>query len=447
MTDPEYENWLADTSATRVVLCELDYAGGTRYVANFPFISLPTDTHPNRIYDDLLQEAVDIDTRIDGLVGFGELTLIDDGELLSWSSDAWRGHGIRIYLGGPDWPLDDYRLHAVGINGGIMSASRGEITFEMVDQSALLDDVIDTGELPADAGPIPLALGSVFNAPAYLLTPSPYEFKASFLPCTALSPKDNGNPVGHTDNLPNGSFVLSAPVSGTLTVDIEEQHNTPALIAQWVADHYGITVADIDMPAYTVGLYYNNEVTGREILDELCDGLGAYWYLDQLGGLVVRQRSVPTEPEITLFEDDINRDQIALSQTQPPWSSLTLRFGRNYEPLSSVAGVIDPELAAILQREWSEVRGTQSLPDYPLAEQMVRDTCISSATDAATERDRLLLQRSVRRDIYTIEAFMPIVEVAQAIEVDHPRMAGKIGSVISVSRSPTSGTTEIGVWV
>lgn len=447
MTDTEYGNWLADTSATRVVLCELDYAGGTRYVANFPFISLPSDAAPNRIYDDLLREAIDIDTRIDGLVGFGELTLIDDGELLSWSNDAWRGHGIRIYLGGPDWPLDDYRLHAIGVNGGIISASRGELTLKMVDQSAILDEIIDTGDLPADAGPVPLALGSIFNAPAYLLTASPYAFKASFLPVTALTPKDNGNPVTHTDNLANGSFELASGIVGTLTVDIEEQHNTPTLIAQWVADQYGITVAEIDMPAYTVGLHYSGEVSGRKILDDLCDGLDGYWYIDQLGELVVRQRSTPTVPEITLFDDDIADAQIALTQTQAPWSSLTLRFSRNYSPLSTVAGVVDADTAAVLQREWSEVRGTQSLPDYPLAEQIVRDTCISNATDAATERDRLLLQRSVRRDIYTIEASMPVVEVAQAIEVDHPRMAGKVGSVISVSRSPTNGTTELGVWV
>ncbi len=450
MTDQEYANWLADTSATRVVLCELDYAGGTRYVANFPFISLPSDAAPNRIFDDLLIEAVDIDTRIDGLIGFGEITLVDDGSITDWSADAWRGHEIRLLLGGPDWPLDDFRLHAVGINGGITGASRGELTFEMIDSSALLDEVIDTGSLPDDAGPVPLALGAVYNAPAFRSSTTTLEYTASYLPVTALTPKDIGNPVPHTDDLTNGKFTLSNATQAELTVDIEEAHNTPALIAQWVADQYGIIVGEIDMPAYTVGLYYSNEVSGRQILDELCDGLGAYWYIDQLGELIVRQRSIPTVAEITLFDDDIADGQIALSDTQPPWSSLTLRWGRNYAALRQVAGVIEddePNEAARLKREWSESKATQSLQDYPLAEEVVRDTCISNATDAETERDRLLLQRSVRRDIYTIEAFMPVVEVAQAISVEHPRMAGKIGSVISVSRSPTNGTTELGVWV
>lgn len=445
MTEPEYDNWLADTSAARVVLCEMDYAGGTRYVASQPYISKPSDSDPNRVYDDVMSEAVDIDTRIDGLVSFGEITLTDDGEITAWASDAWRGHGIRLYLGGPLWSRDDFRLLARGVNGGIMSAQRGSLTFEMIDQSALLDEIIDTGQLPDNAGPVPLALGSVFNAPAYLLQPDPYEFKASFLPVTALSPKDNGNPVSHTDNLANGSFELAAGIVGALTVDVEEQHNTPTLIAQWVAAQYGITVGDIEMPAYAVGLYYNSEVSGRQILDDLCDGLGAYWYLNATGELIVRQRTLPTVADVTLVGDDIRDGQIALSEIQAPWSALTLRWGRNYSTLSQVAGTVGDVQADRLRREWSEVRGTQSLPDYPLAEERVIDSPISNATDAATERDRLLAFRAERRDVYSIEAFLPVIDVADAISVMHPRLDGRIGSVISISRSPTAGITDLGV--
>ena len=264
MTDAQYENWLANLSAARVVLCELDYAGGTEYVGSFPYIALPTDSDPNRVYDDLLTEAVDIETRIDGLISFGEISLIDDGSITDWVNRAWRGHEIRLYLGGPDWSRDDFRLHARGINGGITSARRGEITFEMIDQSAKLDEPIDTGSLPDDAGPVPLALGSVYNAPAFRSSTTTLEYTASFLPVTELTPKDIGNSVPHTDDLTAGTFTLENATSGEMTVDIEEQHNTPALIAQWVASEYGITVGEIDMPAYTVGLYYSSEVTGRQ---------------------------------------------------------------------------------------------------------------------------------------------------------------------------------------
>ena len=450
MTDAEYDTWLADTSATRAVLCELDYAGGTRCVANYPFISLPSDAAPNRIYDDLLNEAIDIDTRIDGLIGFGEITLIDDGSITDWTQDAWRGHQIRILLGGPEWPLDEFRLHAVGINGGIAGASRGQLSFEMIDNSAVFDEPIDTGQLPDDAGPVPLALGSVYNAPAFRSSTQTLQYTASFLPVTSLTPKDTGNPVPFTADYPNGRFTLQNATQAELTVDIEEQHNTPTAIIQWLADRYGVTLGDVEMPGYTVGLYYSSEISGTQILNELCDGLGAYWFVDQLGELIVRQRTVPDSADVVLFSDDIADAQIGLASTEPPWTSLSLRWGRNYAPLRQVAGVIEdnqPEQAARLKREWSESKSTQPTPNYPLAEEVSRDSCISNANDAVTERDRLLAQRSVRHDIYSIEAFMPVIEVSQSISVEHPRMAGKIGSIISVSRSPTIGSTTIGVWL
>lgn len=450
MTDAQYENWLANLSAPRVVLCELDYAGGTEYVGSFPYIALPTDADPNRVYDDLLTEAVDIETRIDGLISFGEISLIDDGSITYWVNRAWRGHEIRLYLGGPDWSRDDFRLHAVGINNGISSARRGDLSFEMIDQSAKLDEPIDTGSLPEDAGVVPLALGSVYNAPAFRSSTTTLEYTASFLPVTALTPKDIGNAVPYTADLTNGKFTLDNATNGELTVDIEEQHDTPAEIAAWVAGQYGITVGEIDMPAYTVGLYYSSEVTGRQILDDLCNGLGAYWFLDPLGQLVMRQHVVPSSYDVILFDDDIEDGQIGLSETQPPWASLTLRWGRNYAALRTVAGVIEDSNAtesARLKREWSESYAEQDVSDYPLAEDETRDSCISNATDAATERDRLLALKSVRRDVFSIDAFMPVVQVGQSISVEHPRMAGKLGRIISVTRSPTRSSTSLEVWV
>lgn len=451
MTDLDYDAWLDDLSAPRVLLCEMDYAGGTEYVSYYPYISKPSDSVPNRIYLDVLVEAVDIETRLDGLISFGDITLINDGEITHWLDRAWQGHAIRLYLGGPDWSLDDFRLYARGINGGISSAPDSEISFEMVDQSTLLDEPIDTGELPDDAGPVPLALGSVYNAPAYRTDDgTQLEYKTSFLPCVSLTPKEGGSTTLDVTNHPSeGRFVLGAPVSLDLTVDIEEQHNTPALIAQWVAGEYGIPVGEIELPSYAVGLYYSSEVTGRQVLDELCSGLGAYWYIDAFGELVVKQHVIPLVPDVTITVDDIERDQIALTATEQPWASLTLCWGRNHSPLRQVAGVVEddsPSGAARLKREWSESKATQPADDHPLAEDATRDSCIANATDAATERDRLMALRTVRSDTWEIQGFMPPVDAGMTIEVLHPRVTGLIGRVTAVSRSPTRNETTLEVW-
>lgn len=450
MTETQYENWLADLTASRVLLAELHHAEGVEYVATAPFISRPTDQAPNRSYNDILTSAVDVTTRIDGLVGFGEIELLDDGEVTHWVGYAWQGHPITLLLGAPDWPLDNFRQLAKGRNGGITDARRGSLAFAMEDESSVLDEPIDTGQLPDDAGPVPLALGSVYNAPAYLLTTDPYAFKASYLPVTALTPKDNGNPITHTDDLANGAFELSNGLIGELTVDIEEPHNTPALIAEWVAGQYGIAVGSIDMPDYQVGVYYSGDTTGAQILDELCEGLGAYWYLDAVGALVVRQHTVPESAELTLVSDDIVYDQIRLTETQPPWKGLTLRFQRNYSPLSTVAGAIEdnnPSEASRLRNEWRESRASQSVGDYPLAERAERNSVIQNAVDAATERDRLLALRATRREVWGIEAFLPPARVGLPLAVDHPRLSGRYARVTSVARSPTRGVTDLEIWL
>ncbi|MBW5801199.1 hypothetical protein [Halomonas elongata] len=450
MTDSQYEAWLADLSARRVLLAELHHAGGIEYVATGAFISRPTDSAPNRAYHDILRRAIDISTRIDGLIGFGEIELIDNGEITHWVDHAWHGHPVKLYLGSPDWPLDDFRLHTQARNGGISEARRGVLSFAVEDESSVLDQKIDTGELPDGSGPVPLALGSVYNAPAYLLQPDPYEFKASYLAVTELTPKDNGYPVAHTDNLANGSFELTEGLAGTLTVDIEEQHNTPASICQWVADYYGIALSEASLPAYTVGMYFNQQTTGRALLDELCEGLGAYWYLDALGGLVVRQHQVATAADATLVSDQIAFDKIRLAETQPPWGGLTLRYRRNYSTLSTVAGGVDDTEAAQLRNEWRESSASQDVSYYPLAEdadRAERNSIIQLEADAITERDRLLSLRGIRRDVWSIEAFMPPVQAGMSLAVEHPRLAGRVGRVTSVSRSPTRSLTSLELWL
>lgn len=450
MTQGQYLAWLADLNAERIVLAELHHAHGVKYVATGPYMSLPGDSDPNRPYDDILKSAVDITTRIDGLTTFGEVALFDDGSITEWISHAWEGHKIQLYIGSPEWSRDDFRLHVAGRNGGISEAKRGMIVFRMNDESATLDELIDTGELPDDAGPVPLALGSVFNAPAYRVSSETLTYRASFLPVTSLHAKDAGAPVSHATDTANGTITLAASLVDTLTVDIEEPHNTPAAVITWVADYYDIPIGTIEMPNYMVGLYYNNDVTGRQILDELCADMGAYWLVDQVGALVVRQHQLATEADITIVGDEMIYNQVRLKETEPPWRGLTLRWGRNYSPLSTVAGVVDqqsPDEATRLRKEWRESRATQAVDDYPLAQHVTRDSVIQNATDAATERDRLLALRATRREIWSVEASLAPVRVGQSVDVQHRRLAGRLGRLISVGRSPTRGKTNIEVWV
>ncbi|WP_411572209.1 hypothetical protein ACK8HJ_21230 [Vreelandella titanicae] len=449
ISDGQYAAWLANLNASRLLLAEMHHAGGIKYVATGPFMSLPSDSDANRPYDDCLETAVDITTRIDGQVTFGEVTLMDDGSITDWLFLAWQGHPIRLYLGSPKWARDDFRLLAQGRNGGIREARRGAITFRMDDESSVLDEPIDTGQLPDGAGPVPLALGSVYNAPLYRVDTQTLTYRGSFLPVTSISAKANGARLTHSTDMAGGTVTLTDKF-GDITGDIEEQHNTPQQVVEWVAAHYGIAIGDVDLPAYRVGLYYNSEVSGRQILEELCNGLGAYWYLNEVNALVARQHKLPLTADVTIVGDDINYDRCRLTDTEPPWRRLTLRWGRNYSPLSNVASVLDeeePAEATRLRTEWRESRAEQDVSNYPLAERVTRDSVIQDETDAATERDRLLQLRSERREIWSIETSLSYVSAGQVVSVQHRRLEGRLGRLLVVGRSPTRENSNLEVWV
>lgn len=451
ITDAQYAAWLRHPNVDRVVLCELHHADGVEYVANKPYLSKPTDSAPNRIYDDLLAEANDIETRLDGQVSFGDITLIDSGELFGWFDRAWHGHDIRLYLGQGDWSLDDFRLLAVGRNNGITDATNGRLTFEMTDRSEDLEAVIETGELPDDAGPVPLLLGKVFNVPTHRVSTQTLRYRVSYLPLIAVQPRDNGVSVGHAKHLASGEFTLDNNTNGTITASAHEAHDTPSQVVSWVADHYGLEVAEVAMPEITVGLYFDVETSGSEILERLCSGLGGYWFLDRLGRLVVRQLAQPsgfTSEVIT--PDDMTYQGTTLETVDYPWRSLTYRWGENHATLSEVAGVVhdqDPNLAKRLQEPWRSLKTTLDQPRYPQALEEERDSVITERADAEEEARRLLALRSTRREIWGIDTFLPMLDVGQVVEVDHPRMRGRPALVTAVSLTPGQGRSRIEVWV
>lgn len=449
ISDGQYLAWLAKTNVTRMLLAELHHADGIEYVATGPFMSLPSDADPNRPYIACIKKAVDVTTRTDGNTTFGEVTLIGDQLAADWLDLKWHGHLIKLFLGAPDWARDDFRLLAQGRNGGPQGAERGKLVFRMDDESKVLDEIIDTGQLPNDAGPVPLALGSVYNAPLTRIDTQTLTYRGSYLPVTSIAAKANGAMLTHSTDAAAGTVTLNDQF-GDITGDIEEPHNTPQRIVEWVAAHYNLAISDIDLPPYRVGLFYSGEATGRQILNAVKEGLGAYWYLNELNELVMRQHKAPVAADVTIVRDDIFYGKLVLSETEQPWRSLTLRWGRNYSPLSNVAAALDensPAEATRLRTEWRESYASQDVSDYPMAERITRDSIIQDETDAITERDRLLSLRSVQRNTWSIEARFPPVFAGQVAAVDHGRLQGKLGRLINVSRSPTKAVTSLGFWV
>lgn len=450
MTDAQFQRWLESTNEHRVVLVELDHSAGTVQIADQPYLAPASDQLADPVYLDVLKSAVGVSTRIDGLIEIGDITMIDDGSITHWLGYQWRGYPVRIFLGDMTWPRAEFRQVALATNAGITSYRRGQMVMSVTDSSSQLDEPIDTGQLPDDAGPVPLVLGQCYNAPAYRDDTATLHHRVSYLPLVSVTPRDIGNTVPATPDLAGGGFTLDNAPGNTseITAGVHEQHDTPLAIVQWVADHYGREVSPAtSLPDVTVGFQSSSEVTGAQILESLRDTLGAGWMIDALGRLDVRVLTAPGETaDVVLDPDDVQDDTLQLEAVEPPWSALTLRWGRNHVPLRTVAGTIsenDPAESERLKREWSESTAEQVLAGYPLAQPETRDTLLQVASEVATERDRRLAYHASRLERWRVTTYRPTVSVYQSITVNVAPIAGRVGRVIAVRQTKVGGKAEL----
>ncbi|MCP1328625.1 hypothetical protein, partial [Halomonas sp. 707D4] len=335
-------------------------------------------------------------------------------------------------------------------NGGLESYGDGVMTLGVIDASEQLNEPIDTGQLPDDGGPVPLLLGQCFNVPVHRVDTATLRYRVGYLPLLSVTPRDIGNPVPHTAHLADGAFTLeNHPGNGSeITAGAHEQHDTPMAIVQWVADYYGKQVSpETVLPDVTVGYYGTGEVSGAQILDALQETLGAGWHLDALDRIDMRVFDAPgDEVALVLTVDNVQRNTLALDGVEPPWSGLTLRWGRNDAALRTVAEVInqdDPALAARLAQEWRDSIGEQELPGHPLASDETVSTLLQDGEAAQAERDRRLAYHAVRRERWRFTTYLPTVPLYQAVTVNVPPLVGRVGRVSAVRLERAGGKAEV----
>lgn len=453
ITDAQYQRWLESPAENRVMLAELEHSNGTVQVADLPYLAPVADDLADPTYIDVLVDTVGISTRIDGLIEIGDITLRNDGELDEWLGYQFRGYSVRLLLGDMRWSRTDFRVVATAINAGIQSARRGRIVMRVTDSSAALDEPIATGELSNGGGPVPLLLGRVFNVPATRDRTDTLHYRASYLPLVSVTARDIGNIVPMTADLPGGGFTLdNRPGSGSqITAEVHERHDIPMSMLQWVANHYGYEIAPAtSLPDVAVGYYSNGETSGRRILDALANSLGGAWFVDALGRIDMRVIDAPpAEPDAVISSDDVQDGRLELSEMLPPWSALTLMWGRNHAPLRSVAAPIDqdaPALAARYRGDWRESRAEQSLPDYPLADSEHIETLLQIESDVAAERERRLAYHATRREYYRLTTYLATHQLHQAVMIEVPPLTGRVCRIVAVAPK-TGGKSDIEVML
>lgn len=235
-----------------------------------------------------------------------------------------------------------------------------------------------------------------------------------------------------------GSFFRLGMASEVVTCTVWEKisalNNSPAQIIKRVLNYVGITsyvssdISYIDSKvADNIGLFLDGSETVSSVLTDICSSIGAWWGFDQsnnfrlyyFGDVTASNLAtihVKTDPDkygITSFE----MANATINGKTDPVKEVTLDYAKNYtvEDKGSIAGIItttDIERATWLSEEFRKAKAIKDITSlYSKSQILTYPTLFNSEYSAIAEAERVLALTSVKRNIITITARMPLSEL------------------------------------
>lgn len=387
------------------------------------------------------------------------------------------GRAITVRVGQPDavYPSGFTTWLTGTVEAVEVGASRA--TLRIRDRLAILDQPMQatkyagTNALPSGAEgvptdiqgqPKPLAWGRNYQVPLVLVNTSKLTFQAHAGQMQAFDAVyDKGAPLtfsgtdranlaaleaaviaaGQYDTcLALGLVRLGGSPAGQVTADIRGDaassyvDRVGAICRRILETVCGVPTAEIDTTSfsdldtaanYEAGIWIGSEATRRDVLTALASSVGAWVVPTAAGVWKAGQIVAPSgAADATLTDADILEIDRVPPQGEdaaiPVWR-VTVRYGRFWRVFSSTDLAAPPAITEArrgeLTQEWRTTTTTDAATQtaHPLAVTLERDTCLVSAANAASERDRLLALHKVRRDLTRCR--VPLTDTFAALDL------------------------------
>lgn len=444
-------------------------------------------------------------------IGYGELVLNNhDGGLDGFIDYGFDGREIEIIVG----DVEPYQnpVFTTMMKGTMEQAriNRREVSIRIRDRQELFDVPIQTNKYAGNNSlpnglegvegdikgqPKPLTFGKVFNVAPVQVNTSRLIFQVNDgaintvdavydrgvsltkgADYTSQSDMETTAPAAGNFRVwpAGGYFRLGSSPTGQVTADVTQgaaaSDRTAAQVMKNVALLIGISSGDIDSGDVTaldtansavIGLFIDDEQTAIAAMDDVANSVGAWWGFDANGKLRMKQLTVPSGPAlVTLTEAEIiSIDRIETGDTGagiPVWRTITnyKRFWVKQD--SDLAGSVTDARRGELKNEWRTVVDSDSAvkTKHLLAEEVVFDTLLSVASDAATENTRRLTMYKTRRDRFEVRAALTPemaanIDLGIVVQVEHNRFglsAGKLFRVIGVQFDLRNNRVDLTLW-
>ena len=474
VSDAEYQAWLKDDNQERAILVEAKYydtSEKVRYMATHSFVSLPTDTPANTVYDDLIVSVPSIQSQVGMSFGVGNIDLVNDGSLDVWLNDAWDGRGLSLLIGDPTWARDDFRQIASLVTEAFEVVNNNKMRIRVRDKREKLNvnaqnNYYTSGE--AFGKPIPLTVGQVFNITPVLINASTHQYQVHDGQINAISQvRDSGVPVSFTANLSTGTFVLSSQPSGVITCDVQGAKPSgtyltkTADIVEYLVKREALVSSDLDAASFTafnttvpyiLGAYIPSRANLISVIDKITASTGSYWLFNRAGKMVLWQLDDVTGTAIASFDaDDVLDNTFNFIDSELPYARAAIGYQKNHTIQTALAGSVSEanrNLYSVVNQV-AKSDNTAILTAHPLAVQPdALDSLIFLVADGATEAARVLALRDVVRFVYeaTFSTGPFELKLGDEVSVIYPRFGfenGKNVIVVGLDEQPSSNKIKV----
>lgn len=235
-----------------------------------------------------------------------------------------------------------------------------------------------------------------------------------------------------------GSFFRLGMASEVVTCTVWEKisaiSNSPAQVIKRILAYAGITsylttdITYIDgKVADNIGLFVDGTETVASLLTDICSSIGAWWGFDQNNNFRLYYFGDVSASTLATIHTKTDVDKYGITSFEltnatingksDPVKEVTLEYAKNYtvEDKGSIAGIItttDIERATWLSEEFRKAKAVKDLTTiYPKSQILTYPTLFNSEYSAISEAQRVLALTSVKRNVISITARLPLSEL------------------------------------
>ncbi len=495
---------LTDSCCVRVYLVTLqafDMAAGqlrTLYVANVPFITEPTDTPANQIFTPALANSLTFQRQAfqgDSLGGrsmpqWGALDIVNMGELDAWLGYDWAGRPVTVDLMADGQAYSERVRVFTGVAGDI-NYTQDRLQVPLQDSQQLLDVQAQQEVYPPApdgaqfdrqlGGQVkPMTIGRAYNVTATLIDTAARRYQVHSGPINeVVDVYDNGQSVGFTASVADGTFALNQAAGGLITATVRgsdiagapvpQYPNTIAQIARRLVTVFGpLEEADLDLASfdaldafvpYRAGFFLNQPANILDVLDTLMESAGAFYGFNRtglftVGALVPPEIAGPGGADAgSVTENEIlEQSLVRLGGTPARWR-MRLDYERNYTVQVELPN-LTPERSQFLEKQYRTAVAEDLVVKGQLANPNDPDplpTLFNYADETTLAAERLLSIYKVRRDVFQLRLNTQGFgfDIGDVIQVQYPRFgmeAGRWVQVIGILEDGETNQTQLAVF-